>query len=365
MQCTTESGNIYYYNTHTGESSWEEPFTERSPSAETPMSDQSGGTLVSPTAVVAKPSFEGGGATGSKTNAYPIDTEDFTDADENETYGTASPTSTVNTAKDMDDTHMAIWNKFFQNAMRSQTRQTNPLISPQNWGRPLDDQDFFEVLGLALDANGGSDQNSQSAALFASVLRSEIENVEKLLLGGASATCADKVGRTPLHHACRIGEKKIVAVLCDYGADVDFTDSQGNSPLHIAAVRGVEPVLRFLLETAARVDVKNKNGDTPLHLAVWHGNRRCCKSLLEYNANVDARNDGGFNCFDNVMARSPLAYKMPKALYKTMAYIEELLRAKGARTIASVLQPQPQAQSQPPPAPWQQANSGPQFMPPQ
>lgn len=120
------------------------------------------------------------------------------------------------------------------------------------------------------------------------------------------------------HPPRRTGEKGVIALLCDYGADVDFTDSQGNTPLHIAAVRGVEAVLRFLLESAAGVRAQNKNGDSPLHLSVWHGNRSACKALLEYGAAVDMRNGGGLNCYDNVMARSPMAYRMPKALAKTM-----------------------------------------------
>ena len=99
VPCTTESGNVYYYNASTGKSSWENPFPRDPPAPEPPEPEQ-GGTLVSPAAVVAKPS-----------PIYPIDTDDFTDADDHEIMGTTSPTSINATNKDMDDTHMAIWNK--------------------------------------------------------------------------------------------------------------------------------------------------------------------------------------------------------------------------------------------------------------
>ncbi|GMI03928.1 hypothetical protein TrVE_jg8211 [Triparma verrucosa] len=351
VPCTTEAGNVYYYNTMTGTSSWDNPFLSPEPQQVQEeqqhyeevfqQSSSSSTTLTaSPAPAPAPAQTLAPIASQPVDNGTLVDTDHFTDADDDHGIDAlSSPASTtanndISDNPNMEDTHMAIWNKFFQNAMTRGTKHTNPLISPQNWAKPMEDHDYFEVLGLAFDSNGASDQNSQSAALFASVLRSEIENVEKLVLMGAPATCADKVGRTPLHHACRIGDRKIVAILCDYGADVDFTDSQGNSPLHIAAVRGVESVLRFLLETAAQVHIQNKNGDSPLHLAVWHGNRPCCKSLLEYSADVDAKNGGGLNCFDNVMARSPMAYRMPKALYKTMAFIDELLRSKGIRTLS-------------------------------
>ncbi|GMH48562.1 hypothetical protein TL16_g00319 [Triparma laevis f. inornata] len=351
VPCTTETGNVYYYNTVTGNSSWDNPFLSPEPPQQQQQQqyeqyEEEIQGLVSPTNAPATTT----NSSRLVDNDTLVDTDHFTDADDDHEMDTLSSPNNMdmdildnpdpNADPHMEDTHMAIWNKFFQNAMtRGHGKQTNPLISPQNWGKPLEDHDYFEVLGLAFDSNGASGQNSQSSALFASVLRSEIENVEKLLLMGAPATCADKVGRTPLHHACRIGDRKIVAILCDYGADVDFTDSQGNSPLHIAAVRGVESVLRFLLETAAQVHIQNKNGDSPLHLAVWHGNRPCCKSLLEYSADVDAKNGGGLNCFDNVMARSPMAYRMPKALYKTMAFVDELLRSKGIRTLSPLPPP--------------------------
>jgi len=73
--------------------------------------------------------------------------------------------------------------------------------APMSWGQHMEDGDYFELLDASLEED--AHPNARSAALFASVIRAQTESVEKLLLGGASVNCADKIGRTPLHHACK------------------------------------------------------------------------------------------------------------------------------------------------------------------
>ena len=404
VPCTTEHGSTYYYNTVTGDSSWEVGESQSQPSlhanvkeeekeeedddeegaeeekeeeegkeekkvasanveddndedtlvhhsTDYPTKKQRRGTIVTSTLIDDDDDM----LSPSSITASPLnqditeDVESFTDAHDITAADTELPMYDDGTAGEgrqdnakSSGTHMAIWSKFFQNAMRNRMglQQINGLVAPNNWGKHLEDHEYFDLLDAAVNDNNGGhnlhDENVKSAALFATVLRGELENVERILLNGAPVMCADKIGRTPLHHACRLGQQSIVAILCDYGADVDCTDSQGNSPLHIAAVKGVEPVLRFLLESAALVHLQNNNGDTPLHLAVWHGNKICVIALLEYGAEVSATNNGALNCFDNVMARSPMAHRMPNALHKTMSYIDELLIRKGVRTMSSL-----------------------------
>ena len=205
-------------------SSWQEEDEEKS---------SSGGTLTDPSypPLTAIPSrlFDAPKQRLSPSN--DSETDNFIDADDVDNLAeTESDQDMADAAPaDNNDTHMAIWNKFFQNAMKSQIgKQPHGLSAPQNWGKHLEDDEYFELLELSLRPDNQNDEHTKSAALFASVLRGEIENVEKVLLAGAVANCADKSGRTPLHHACRVGDQKIVAVLCDYGADVDSTDVQGN-----------------------------------------------------------------------------------------------------------------------------------------
>jgi len=122
-------------------------------------------------------------------------------------------------------------------------RPPHPLTSPQTWGSKLDDAAYYELLEMVFsESDDISDQYCKSAGLFAAVIRRDESAVERILILGGVVAVADKVGRSPLHHGCRVGGEKIVGMLCDYGADVEHVDSQGNTPLHIGCVRGKESI---------------------------------------------------------------------------------------------------------------------------
>lgn len=51
-------------------------------------------------------------------------------------------------------------------------------------------------------------------------------------------TAVDKEGLTPLSWACLKGQKSVVELLVDRGAQLDHTDKNGRTPLDLAAFYG-------------------------------------------------------------------------------------------------------------------------------
>lgn len=51
-------------------------------------------------------------------------------------------------------------------------------------------------------------------------------------------TAVDKEGLTPLGWACLKGQKKVVEILVERGAQIDHTDKHGRTPLDLAAFYG-------------------------------------------------------------------------------------------------------------------------------
>jgi hypothetical protein len=95
----------------------------------------------------------------------------------------------------------------------------------------------------------------------------------------------------------------MVALLNDYGSDVDATDANGQTPLHVACEFGRSDVVQCLLQCAASVDVGDNFGNTPLHIVGGSGSVECCQILLEYGAAVDATNTSGRTPLDVAVNR--------------------------------------------------------------
>lgn len=108
-------------------------------------------------------------------------------------------------------------------------------------------------------------------------------------------------GHTPLWRAVKEGNRELVEMFVDKGADPTITDKfngQGNC-LHAAAEFGHPDLVRYFLDLDFDVDTRRDDGDeTPLWLACSKGNLTCAKILVEEGANVHAINDEGVNCYD-------------------------------------------------------------------
>lgn len=57
------------------------------------------------------------------------------------------------------------------------------------------------------------------------VIAGNLEEAERMILSGISASCVDDQLRTPLHYAAYNGDRDMAALLCDYDADIEAFDA--------------------------------------------------------------------------------------------------------------------------------------------
>jgi ankyrin repeat protein len=104
-----------------------------------------------------------------------------------------------------------------------------------------------------------------------------------LLSQGAAVRARNRRGAEPLHYAADgspgsahwdpEGQRQVVELLIDGGADPNAFDNSGVAPLHRAVRTRSSQAVRALIDRGADPRLKNKRGSTPLHLAVQNTGR--------------------------------------------------------------------------------------------
>ena len=294
---TSADGAVYYYNTQTGESSWDKPpgvppidngggqdfsseksnepnFNEGSPSPREWYNYEDGfvtqkeqaqenAVLVRPRILASERSQSSEGVPVSDSQASQQDLAESVHV------------SKVGTERVGD-----VWGRFFENAALSaqgkEMRKTNPLPSPPH------------------------------------STRKKIVDQPSYLL----------------HDACSHGNVDRLSVLYSQGMengeefDIDMKDQDGNAPLHIAVNAGELECTRFLLQSAAFAEVRDIFGNTAFHIAAKQGNILIAKLLVEYGARIDARNDNGETVVDTALTAAMRNDNPSSGLMETI----ELLR---------------------------------------
>ena len=120
--------------------------------------------------------------------------------------------------------------------------------------------------------------------------------VKMLLEGGAEVDKTDGAGRTPLFWAASYGNTDVGQLLLDSGAQPNKADEEGKTALHVAASRGHQGVVKLLLEWGAEYEKADSEGMTPLHLASSLGHwdqRTVVQLLLHKGADPNATDEKG------------------------------------------------------------------------
>ena len=131
------------------------------------------------------------------------------------------------------------------------------------------------------------------AELILSVFTGDRAIVEVVLNHGADVHAKDNSGFTALHTAAEWGHADIVRLLLARGAEVNERNSIGNTPLHLAANAGFVSVVELLLARGADLDVRQRTGFTPLHHAAMHGHKAVVELLIAKGADLNAKNEAG------------------------------------------------------------------------
>ena len=108
--------------------------------------------------------------------------------------------------------------------------------------------------------------------------------------GGEDVEALNKKIETPLFRAVVKGDRDIVQLLLEYGADPNARPPGSESPLHIACSNDKKYIVKALIETG-KVDLRelNAKGETPLYSAVLRRQKDCIDVLLDAGSDPNAR----------------------------------------------------------------------------
>ena len=165
----------------------------------------------------------------------------------------------------------------------------------------------IEVVKFLIDngANVNLKSNDGETALMNAYIRGNKELVELLINSGADANLIsnlkDNYGRAKLMEASEIGNKEAVELLIKSGVGVNEVDDNGKSALmyacekHIISSSDIE-VVKFLIDNGANVNLKSNDSETALMNAYIRGNKELVELLINSGADVNLID---FNLKDN------------------------------------------------------------------
>jgi WD40 repeat protein len=128
---------------------------------------------------------------------------------------------------------------------------------------------------------------------FNAINKGEINKVKHLLATGIDPNIKNDIGIAPLWIASREGNRKIVEVLLNAGADVKGTSLGNSTALWVASQKGHLHIVKLLIAHDADVNTTDEVGGTALQWAAYFGHIEVVKFLLSHNANVNARRKSG------------------------------------------------------------------------
>ena len=132
-------------------------------------------------------------------------------------------------------------------------------------------------------------EESQTSDLLTAIDKGQSDVVQELLNAGIDPNKdAGPDGAYPLHSAALKGNKEIVQILLDNGAQIDLraTNKDEATPLAWAAFFGQKDVVSLLIEAGAPINAIDANYGTPLDAAAfaWRAsqdNAAWAKNLME------------------------------------------------------------------------------------
>ncbi len=156
------------------------------------------------------------------------------------------------------------------------------------------------VLGLIVGLMPAS-----AAPLHQAAKTGELEEAERLILGGADLEELDVDGETPLTAAALAGQTAAMKLLVARGADIKRQNRGGFTALHAAAYKGYIQIVDFALDQGAGIDDQdNKAGITALHAAAERDYLDIIKLLIERGARIDLEELHGWTPIDRATLKS-------------------------------------------------------------
>lgn len=146
------------------------------------------------------------------------------------------------------------------------------------------------------------------SALSDLVFTHDLEGSRLLLQNGADPNGnMQQLKISSLGIAAHQGYDDIVALLLQYGANIEVPDHMGHTPLHWAARNNYPDTVRLLLSHGAEIDAMGYDLSTPLLSAAMNDQVSMAELLIKEGANVNARGQYGKTAIMlSIHARNPI-----------------------------------------------------------
>ena len=153
--------------------------------------------------------------------------------------------------------------------------------------------DMVKVIKLVQDSKQVTEVCNGTALHLASELR--LESCVRLLLENGAKSCLntrDIKGRTPLLIATAGTMPNLLAMLLEYGADINIGGYDTyKTPLHVACELGDKEIVRILLNAKPELNRLTTDSLTPLYIAAKRMHTEAIVILLEAGADPNSKND--------------------------------------------------------------------------
>ncbi|HVG33041.1 MAG TPA: ankyrin repeat domain-containing protein [Pyrinomonadaceae bacterium] len=154
-----------------------------------------------------------------------------------------------------------------------------------------------KLIAAGVDVNI-RDKMIDATALDEAVTHGNREMVRVLLDAGAEINARSSRGQTALMRLDDDATEKLVWDLVAAGAKINLRDEDRDTALIFAASYSKPEVLRALIDAGAKINAKNKEGETALMKAAEAGSVENVKLLIYAGANTNARNNDGETALD-------------------------------------------------------------------
>ena len=164
-----------------------------------------------------------------------------------------------------------------------------------------------DVINVLLDAGADpniADADGDTYLHYAARGYWSTEVLQAILSQGVDVNATNKKNVTALMIACEKGEKDVINVLLNAGADTNIADGDGDTCLHFAAQTDCSTeVLQAILSHGVDVNATNKKNVTALMIACEKGKKDAINVLLNAGADPNIADADGDTCFHNAARR--------------------------------------------------------------
>ena len=148
--------------------------------------------------------------------------------------------------------------------------------------KSVQEKDGMVEQWLKYGADRETFSNNGFTALILAVNSKDIKMVNLLLQKGANVNaCNPKNGCSPLMYAARMGEKKILQSLLEFGADPNCRNRHGATAIMEAVNTDDAEIIELLIKYGAEINMRRRDGMTAIMLASRNNKIEIVKCYLK------------------------------------------------------------------------------------